>query len=82
MEVTEIRKLVSTRPFRPLIFHLKDGGSRLISHPTLIVTNNIVVAVDERNEAVYVTPEAISSISYQKRGTLPMRSCKAAAHKR
>ncbi len=82
MEVNEIRKLVSTRPFRPIIFHLEDGGSQLVTYPEIIITESIVVAVDDDGEAVYITPEAISSISYHKRAKLSARGRKTAARKR
>ena len=73
MKAKELRELISKRPFRPIIFHLEDGGNRLISRPTLVITNYIVVAIDEKGEAVYMTPEAISSITYQKRSKLSAR---------
>lgn len=82
MEVKEIRQLVSTRPFRPMIFHLENGGSQLISHPEIIITESIVVAVDDDGEAVYITPEAITSITYRKHSKSATRRGKAAARRR
>ena len=82
MEVKEIRQLVSKRPFRPIIFHLENGGSQLISHPEIIITESIVVAVDDDGEAVYITPEAITSITYQKHSKPSVRRGKVAARKR
>ncbi len=82
MEVKEIRQLVSRRPFRPIIFHLENGSSQLISHPEIIITESIVVAVDDEGEAVYITPEAITSITYQKASRTVKRARQTAARKR
>ncbi|NUO81996.1 hypothetical protein HUU05_18130 [candidate division KSB1 bacterium] len=82
MEVNEIRKLASRRPFRPIIFHLDNGSGQLISHPEIIITESIVVAVDEEGEAVYITPEAITSNTYQKASKASQRVRQAPLRKR
>jgi hypothetical protein len=62
MEVSEIRKHLKVRPFKPLEIHLDNGDKYIVTHPEVIVTDSIVVAVDEHGEAIYMAPEAISAI--------------------
>jgi hypothetical protein len=67
MEVEEIRKHLLRRPFRPFLIHMDNGKTHLITHPEVIITEMVVVAVDEDGDAVYLAPEAISEITYQKK---------------
>ncbi|MFQ6116244.1 MAG: hypothetical protein ACE5NG_19475 [bacterium] len=62
MEVSEIRKQFEIRPFKPLEIHLDNGDKYVVTHPEIIITDSIVVAVDEDGEAIYIAPEAISAI--------------------
>jgi hypothetical protein len=66
MKVDEIQKHVLRRPFRAFNFHLDNGKTHLITHPEIIITEKVVVAVDEDGDAVYLAPEAISAITYYK----------------
>jgi hypothetical protein len=66
MEIEEIRKHVVRHPFRSFIIHLDNGKTYLITHPEIIITEKVVVAVDKDGDAVYLAPEAISAITYYK----------------
>jgi len=66
MEIEEIRKHIVRHPFRNFIIHLDNGKTYLITHPEIIITEKVVVAVDEDGDAVYLAPEAISAITYYK----------------
>lgn len=66
MELEEIRKHSAVRPFKPFIIHMENGKTHIITHPEIIITETIVVAVDEDGDAVYLAPEAISAISRYK----------------
>ena len=66
MDVNEIRKQLRIRPFKPLEIHLDNGDRYLVTHPEVVVTDSIVVAVDEQGEAIYMAPEAISAIKLAK----------------
>jgi len=72
MELEEIRKHVIRCPFRSFIFHLDNGTTHLITHPEIIITEKVVVAVDKDGDAVYLAPEAISAVTYYK-GKIPAR---------
>jgi len=74
MELEEIRKHVIRRPFRSFIFHLDNGTTHLITHPEIIITEKVVVAVDNDGDAVYLAPEAISAITYYKGRTPAKRT--------
>lgn len=69
MELEEIRKHAMVRPFKPFIIHMDNGKTHIIMHPEIIITETIVVAVDEDGDAVYLAPEAISAISRYKEQT-------------
>jgi hypothetical protein len=69
MKVEEIRKHLLRRPFRPFLIHLDNGKTHLITHPEVIITEMVVVAVDDEGDAVYLAPEAISAITYYKKPT-------------
>ncbi|MCI0692187.1 hypothetical protein L0337_09315 [candidate division KSB1 bacterium] len=73
MELGEIRRHLSVRPFKPFIIHMDNGKTHIITHPEIIITETIVVAVDEDGDAVYLAPEAISAISRYKNPTKPGR---------
>ncbi len=64
MNVNEIRKLAQHRPFKPLLFHLDNGAKQLINHPEIIVTEIMIVSVDDDGQLVYIAPEAVSAVSY------------------
>lgn len=66
MEISQIRKLVSARPFKPIVFHLDNGEEQLITHPEIIVTEIMIIAVDDVGEPVYIAPEAISAIRHPR----------------
>jgi hypothetical protein len=74
MDIEEIRKHLLRRPFRPILIHMDNGRTHLITHPEIIVTEMVVVAVDEDGDAVYLAPEAISKITYPKKRTATRRA--------
>lgn len=74
MNLEEIRKHVTRRPFKPFIIHMDNGKTHLIPHPEIIVTESVVVAVDDDGDAVYLAPEAISAITYMKASARPKRT--------
>jgi len=73
MELDEIRRHLLVRPFKPFIIHMDNSKTHIITHPEIIITETIVVAVDEDGDAVYLAPEAISAISRYKNPTKPRR---------
>lgn len=66
MNVNEIRRAVNARPFRPLMFHLDNGEKRLVNHPEIIVTEVMVITVDDAGLPVYFSPEAITAIRHAR----------------
>jgi len=66
MDVQEIRKVASQRPFKPFWFHLDNGQKHFIKHPEIIVSNQLIMTVDEDNKAVLIAPEAVTSIEFSE----------------
>jgi len=66
MDYQEIRRLVSHRPFEPLVFHLDNGQTQVVNHPEIIVTDVMVITVDDYGKPVYIAPEAISAIRHAR----------------
>jgi len=64
MNLEVIRKYVSARPFKPLVFHLENGEQQLVKHPEILVTEIVIIAVDDEGLPVIIAPEAISAIHY------------------
>ncbi len=64
MNVNEIRRLVQQRPFKPLEFQLDNGTKQLVNHPETIVTEIMIVSVDDNGQLIYIAPEAVSAVSY------------------
>ena len=64
MNVNEIRRLVQQRPFKPLLFQLDNGAKQLVNHPEVIVTEMMIVSVDDDGQLIYIAPEAISTVRY------------------
>ncbi len=76
MNLNVIRKYVSDRPFKPLVFHLGNGEKQLLRHPEIIVTEIVVIAVDDEGLPVIIAPEAISAIHYAQNRTRRVRGRK------
>jgi len=81
MNVNEIRRLVQQRPFKPLLFQLDNGAKQLVNHPETIVTDIMIVSVDDNGQLIYIAPEAVSAVSYAstsnrgaRRGRKPTKS--------
>jgi hypothetical protein len=69
MDINVIRKVLSDRPFKPIVFHLENGEKQLIKHPEIIVTDVMIVAVDDDGLPVFIKPEAVSAIRHPRRTT-------------
>jgi hypothetical protein len=67
MKISEIRKLLSTRPFRPIVFHLDGGEKQLIADPQFLVTATKVIVVDKKGLPVFLTPKSIISSEPQRK---------------
>jgi hypothetical protein len=68
MHTEQIRKQFAMRPYKSLEIHLDNGEMYEITHPEIIVTDMVVVAVDKNGEVIYIAPEAISAIKFSKNG--------------
>lgn len=79
MNFNEIRRIVGARPFEPLVFHLDNGETQRINHPEIIVTDVMVIAVDDIGKPVYIAPEAITAIRHAPKAS---RRLKRATSKR
>lgn len=64
MEVEEIRKTTKARPFRPFELHLDNGEIHPVTHPEIIITDTLIVTVDQDGKVVLITPESVSSIKF------------------
>jgi len=64
MEVAEIKKTISSRPFKPFELRLDNGDIHLVTHPEIIVTETIIVTVGKDGKIVLITPESVSSINF------------------
>lgn len=64
MNVEEIRQVVRQRPFKPFLFHLDNGQKHAIRHPEVIVSNQLIMTIDENAKAVLIAPEAVSAIEF------------------
>lgn len=69
MNVNEIRRLVQQRPFKPLVFHLDNGERQIANHPEIIVTEMMIVLVDDYGQLIYLVPEAVSAFAMPNRRT-------------
>lgn len=73
MNVNEIRRLVQQRPFKPLVFHLDNGEKQIVNHPEIIVTEMMIVSVDDHGQLIYIAPEAVSAVRYARSTNRRMR---------
>lgn len=64
MNVNEIRRLVQQRPFKPLVFHLDNGEKQIVNHPEIIITERMIVSVDDYGQLIYIAPEAVNAVRY------------------
>ncbi len=69
MQVEEIKKTISARPFKAFEFHLDNGDILLVTHPEIIITETLIVAVDQDGKVMLIAPEAISSIKFIGKST-------------
>jgi hypothetical protein len=68
MEVSEFRKFLAMRPFEPIEICLDNGQKQLITHPEVIVTDSIIVAVDANGDAIFISPQAVSAVRVPSKG--------------
>lgn len=78
MKLELIRKYVSARPFKPLVFHLENGDKQIVKHPEIIITEIVIMAADDRGFPVIIAPEAVTSIHYAPEKVRRARSRKKA----
>lgn len=64
MSFDAIRRFVNARPFKPLVFHLDKGEKQIVNHPKIIVTEMMIVSVDDHGQLIYIAPEAVSAVRY------------------
>lgn len=64
MSFDAIRRFVSARPFKPLVFHLDNGEKQIVNHPEIIVTGMMIVSVDDHGQLIDIAPEAVSAVRY------------------
>jgi hypothetical protein len=66
MDVQEIRKVARQRPFKPFWFNLDNGQKHPIRHSEIIVTNQLIMTIDDDGKAVLIAPEAVTSIEFME----------------
>jgi len=66
MDIQEIRKVVRQRPFKPFWFHLDNGQKHSIRHSEIIVSNQLIMTIDDEGKAVLIAPEAVTSIEFME----------------
>jgi hypothetical protein len=66
MNIEEIRQVVKRKPFKPFIFSLDNGEKHAVRHPEIIVTNELIMTVNDLGRAVLIAPEAVTSIEYME----------------
>lgn len=76
MNLKLIRKYVSARPFKPLVFHLENSDKQIVKHSEIIITEIVISARDDEGLPVIIAPEAVSAIHYAKDNARRARSRK------
>jgi hypothetical protein len=66
MNIEEIRQVVKRKPFRPFIFSLDNGEKHAVRHPEIIVTDVLIVTVNDNGKPVLIAPEVVTSIEYME----------------
>jgi len=66
MNIEEIRTVAKQRPFRPFVLQLDNGKQYFIRHPEIIITDDLIMTVNENGKGVLIAPEAVSSIEFLK----------------
>lgn len=66
MKISEIRKRLNTRPFKPIFFRLGNGKKQLVTDPQFLVTATNLIVVDKKGYPVFLTPKSIISIEPQR----------------
>lgn len=64
MPLDAIRRFVNARPFKLLVFHCDNGEKQLVNYPEIIVTEMMIVSVDDHGQLIYIAPEAVSAVRY------------------
>lgn len=73
MKSSEIKKVVSVRPFEPVELRLVDGDRHVVPHPETILVGDDLVALLDEGRVVLVAPEAVVSIRKVTSGRSPRR---------
>lgn len=77
MNIEVIRKVLGTRPFKAVVFHLENGEKQVITHPEIIVTDVMIMAADDDGLPVLIAPEAVSAIRRLRRTVRPRKGSAA-----
>jgi len=67
MTVQEIRQIVKQRPFEPFIFHLDNGERRPMKSPEIVVSNELIVSVDDKGKSILIAPETVTATEFYGR---------------
>jgi len=67
MTVQEIRQIVKQQPFKPFIFHLDNGERHPIKSPEIIVSNALIMSVDDKGKSILIAPETVTAIEFYGR---------------
>lgn len=68
MNASVVRRLVSRRPYRPLVLHTNSGERIRVPSPEIIVTDTYLLSVDETGLPIWIDNNAIATISHARRG--------------
>lgn len=66
MSLDAVRRFVNARPFKPLVFHCENGEKHQVNYPEIIVTEMMIVSVDDHGQLIYIAPEAVSAVRYAR----------------
>jgi len=64
MNIEVIREAARQRPFRAFMLYLDNGKMHTVRHPEIIVTNILIMTIDDEGKPVLIAPEAVTSLEY------------------
>jgi hypothetical protein len=59
-------KWLSGNLIKPFIFSLDNGEKHAVRHPEIIVTDVLIVTVNDNGKPVLIAPETVTSIEYME----------------
>lgn len=66
MNIEEIRQVVKRKPFKPFVFSLDNGEKHAVKHPEIIVTDVLIMTVNDQGKPVLIASEAVTSIEFME----------------